>query len=142
MEEGGGKIDEIIYLPQQEILTIPIYNSMSSDSSYIILSITSSTTSSITSTGFGMSVNYKDVLGDNILGTNYTLYQNIDGGKSAFEITDLANSNVSNSRTQSFYINDINGSQLLLRYLSLETGFIKNKIVINGVENYFNIIIN
>jgi len=92
-------------------------------------------------------IGYLDLLGDNIIGTKYTIYQNIGGNSPAFNIINLDNGITSNSLMQTFYIDNYNGNNIIFSFIpsvgSLTS--IKNKIIINDSQEQeidFNIIWN
>ena len=90
-------------------------------------------------------IGYFDLFGDNIIGTKYTIYQNIGNNFPAFNIINLDNGITSNSLMQTFYINNYNGNNVIFNfnpsYGSITS--VKNKIIINDYQEQeidFNII--
>jgi hypothetical protein len=91
------------------------------------------------------SIGYLDLLGDNIIGTKYTIYQNIEGNAPAFDIINLDNGITSNSLMQTFYIDSYSKNNIIFSFNSSVGNLIsvKNKIIINDTQEQeidFNII--
>lgn len=92
-------------------------------------------------------IGYLDLLGDNIIGTKYTIYQNIGNNFPAFNIINADAGITSNSLMQTFYIDSYNGNNIIFSFNpsfgSLTS--VKNKIIINDTQEQeldFNIIWN
>ncbi len=90
-------------------------------------------------------IGYLDLLGDNIIGTKYTIYQNIDNNFPAFNIINTDAGITSNSLVQTFYIDSYTGNNIIFNFNpsfgSLTS--VRNKIIVNDSQEQeldFNII--